>query len=87
MKKVNTITQYHVEDDYFVDVVKKSDGWEAWIYDDCTGIKMFIASEDLETTEEEFLDMIEENFADYQEAYDNFAENMDTVIDYFDRED
>lgn len=74
MKKAENIrtTTYIFGEGYMVDVVEKEGNMEAWIYTTACGIKasMFMASCE-DTSMEDFLERIEEEFPEYREGYED----------------
>lgn len=73
MKKtdIKTVT-YDYDDDYRIDIVSlPEEGREAWLYHKAYGVKQLMFGALSETTDEEFLKMVEDNaeyyLADYVE--------------------
>lgn len=75
----NEIKQYFVEDDYYIDIVKDDEGYEVWFYDDCAGLKILIMNVDFESTEDELLQEVIDNFIDHRDAYDSLVEAMEEI--------
>lgn len=70
MKEVNYITKtYYAHEGWYIDIVEKSEEYEAWIYCEDYGIKMFMFGITKAYSYEFFMEKVIANAIDYAKIY------------------
>lgn len=71
-QKITTLTTMYHGHKFFVDITENEKGRESWIYTDKVGIKelMFESLKVNNETYEEYLELVESNFAEYADGYE-----------------